>query len=79
LGNKIRERHGLVELKKCADTFKHVRKIKDLPGGKFEATGTSTGVTSDTTTWMIDDLNVVDVLVPAFKNLDDIPQLKPAP
>jgi hypothetical protein len=71
----IRERHDLEDLKECADTFKHLRKVAGSRV-KFTTTGTSTGVTSDTATWMINDFNVVDVLRRAFEKLDDIPELE---
>jgi hypothetical protein len=72
---KIREQYALSDLKFCADTFKHVRKIKDR-GGTFELTASSTSVTSDRATWMINQFDVVDVLQKAFAKLNQLPQLK---
>jgi hypothetical protein len=69
---KIREQYALLDLKFCADTFKHVRKIKDRGAGTFELTASSTGITSDRTTWMINQFDVVDVLQKAFSKLDQI-------
>jgi hypothetical protein len=80
VANQIRQQHFLLDLQFCADTFKHVRKIKDHSGGKFTLTSSSTGVSSDKTTWVIERsnevLNVVDVLEKSFAKLNEIPQLK---
>jgi hypothetical protein len=74
---KIREQYSLSDLKVCAETFKHVRKIKDQRGGAvFTSIASSTGVTSDKATWTINGLDVVDVLQKAFANLDRMPQLR---
>ena len=73
---QIREQHRLLDLKFCAETFKHVRKIKDQRGGAFTSVASSTGITSDRTTWMIRQFDVVDVLRNAFAKLDQLPQLK---
>ena len=72
--NQIREQHNLLDLKYCAETFKHIRKIKDQGGGSFTTTGTSTGITSDRATWMINQFDVVDVNASA--KLDQLSQLR---
>jgi hypothetical protein len=71
-----REQHRLLDLKFCAETLKHVRKIKDQRGGAFTSVASSTGITSDRATWMISQFDVVDVLRNAFAKLDQLPQLK---
>jgi hypothetical protein len=81
VANQIRQQHYLLDLQFCADTFKHVRKIKDHRGGAdFTLTASSTGVSSDRTTWVIkrsnEVLDIVDVLDKAFAKLNEIPQLK---
>jgi len=74
---EIRERHDLTDLQFCADTFKHVRKIKDQRGGaSFSLQATSTGVTSDRATWKIGDFDVVEVLQNAFAKLNQLPELR---
>ena len=73
---QIREQHRFLDLKFCAETLKHVRKIKDQRGGAFTSVASSTGITSDRTTWMIRQFDVVDVLRNAFAKLDQLPQLK---
>ena len=74
---QIREQHHLLDLKYCAETFKHIRKIKDQRGGaSFTTTGTSTNITSDRATWMINQFDVVDVLRNAFAKLDQLSQLR---
>jgi hypothetical protein len=75
VANKVREQYVLEDLALCADTLKHLRKTSGSHA-KFEVTGTSTGVSSDPTTWMIGDRKVVDVLKGAFGKLKDIPELK---
>jgi hypothetical protein len=74
---QIRKQHHLLDLKFCAETIKHVRKIKDQRGGaSFTLTGSSTGITSDRSTWMINGFDVVDVLQKAFAKLDQLSQLR---
>jgi hypothetical protein len=75
LADKLREDHGLEDLEVCADALKHLRKT----GGsrsKFEVTATTTDVSSDTATWTINGLDVVDVLRRAFEKLKNIPEPK---
>ena len=75
--HQIRDQHHLLHLKFCAETFKHIRKIKDRGGGtSFTLTATSTGITSDRATWKINDFDVVDVLQKAFAKLKQLPELK---
>jgi hypothetical protein len=75
--NQIRKHHHLLDLKFCAETFKHIRKIKDQRGGaSFTLTGTSTNITSDRATWMINQFDVVEVLQKAFAKLDQLSQLR---
>ena len=69
----------LSDLKYCAETFKHVRKIKDHPSlaTPFTTIATSTGVSDyDLTTWKIDQYDLVQVLGKAFATLCDLPELK---
>jgi hypothetical protein len=74
---RICQQHDLLDLKFCAEMFKHVRKIEDHRGGaEFTLTASSTGVSSDKTTWTIGQFNLVDVLDKAFTKLNEIPQLK---
>jgi hypothetical protein len=75
---QIREQiKELSDLKYCAETFKHVRKIKDHHGSAFTTIATSTGVASDDqTTWQIDQYDLVNVLQRAFATLGEILELK---
>jgi hypothetical protein len=75
LADDIREEHGLEDLALCADTLKHLRKTGGSRANP-SVTGTSTNVSSDTATWVIDGLNVVDVLRRAFEKLKEHPDLK---
>ena len=73
----IRARYrDLSDLKFCADTFKHVRKIKDQHAGEFTTVATSTGVSSDKATWRINQFDVADVVGKAVAALNQIPELK---
>jgi hypothetical protein len=70
---------SLSDLKHCAETFKHVRKIKDHPklGSPFTTIATATGVSvDDLTTWKIGTHDLVDVLRRAFTTLASFPELK---
>ena len=78
VANKVREQYDLEDLELCADTLKHLRKTSGSRA-KFELTATSSGVSSDPSTWMIGDRKFVDVLRRAFEKLKDIPELKPPP
>jgi len=74
---KIRRLSGLAELKFCAETFKHVRKIKDRSSDEFTTIATSTGVSpEDQGTWRIDAYDPVEVIHKAFATLKEIPELK---
>jgi hypothetical protein len=76
---QIRAKHvALEELKYCAETFKHVRKIKDHPkyGSGFSTIATSTGVADEPTTWQIGQYNIVHVLERAVAVLTNFPELK---
>jgi hypothetical protein len=69
----------LADLKYCAETFKHVRKIKYHPSlaSTFTTIATSTGVSEhDVTTWKIDQHDLVQVLDRAFRTLSAFPELK---
>jgi hypothetical protein len=68
------------ELKFCADTLKHVRKIQDHGGGKFTTVATSTGVDpTDATTWTIGGHDLAKIAHDAFATLSGLPELKPTP
>ncbi len=76
---QIRDKHSILnDLKYCAETFKHVRKIKDHPklGSGFSTLATSTGVSDDPTTWQIGQYDPVDVLCRAVAALSNFPELK---
>jgi hypothetical protein len=67
---KIRNDLGLTELQYCANTFKHVRKLKR---GQSIATASSTSVEpSDQTTWVLDGHDLVKVARDAFAKLSNI-------
>jgi hypothetical protein len=67
----------LLGLKYCAETFKHVRKIKDQKGGGFSTIATSTGVSSeDQTTRRFASHDPGQLLVQAFAALSAFPELK---
>jgi hypothetical protein len=71
---------GVEDLKFCADTLEHVRKIQDQGGGKFTTIATSTGVDpADPTTWKVGGHDLGKVAHDAFATLDNLPELKPAP
>jgi hypothetical protein len=67
----------LLELKYCAETFKHVRKIRiKKRGGGLSTIATPTGVSSeDQTTWRIASHDPVQLLVQAFAALSAFPEL----
>jgi hypothetical protein len=70
---------SLGDLKYCAETFKHVRKIKDHPNlaSRFTTVATSTGVSdNDLNTWKIEQHDLVQVLHKAFAILSVLPELK---
>lgn len=76
--DQTREKN-LADLKFCAETLKHVRKIRDHPNSelKFTTVATSTGISSyDRATWTIGSLDLVDVLQRAFATLATFPELK---
>src|ERR1039457_4243962 len=76
---QIRDKHPFLnDLKYCAETFKHVRKIKDHRnlGSGFSTIATSTGVSEDPTTWQIGHCDPVDVLYRAVAALSGFPELK---
>jgi hypothetical protein len=76
---KIRDKHPVLkDLKYCAETFKHVRKIKDHPKLRpgFSTIATSTGVSDDPTTWQIGQYDPVDVLCRAVAALSNFPELQ---
>jgi len=69
----------LSDLKYCAETFKHVRKIKDHPNltVPFTTIATSTGVADhDVATWKIDQHDLSQVLEKAFAALSGLSELK---
>jgi hypothetical protein len=69
------ELDGFVDLHFCANTLKHVRKIKGR-GDKFELTASSTGVLpDDQSTWSLAEYDLVSVLHKAFATLQAIPEL----
>ena len=68
---------SLLDLKFCAETFKHVRKIPRISSGEISILASSTGFSSgDQTTWKIDELDVVTVLHNAFKTISSFPEFK---
>jgi len=74
---RIRRLSGLAELKYCAETFKHVRKIRDRGSSEFTTIATSTGVSpDDQATWNVDGKDLVKVVHTAFATLKEIPELK---
>jgi hypothetical protein len=73
---KIRDELGFEELYFCANTFKHVRKIKGS-AAKFELQASSTGVSpDDQATWVLDGYDLIEVAHSAFKTLNDLLELK---
>jgi hypothetical protein len=77
LANQMRDRYDLLDLQFCADAFKHVRKITDHRGGaEYTLSASSTGVSSDKNTWVINQFDVADVLEKALAKLNTIPELK---
>ena len=74
---KIRDKHkSLSDLKFCADTLKHVRKIKDQRNAQFTTVATSTSVSyDDRTSWKIDGFDLVQVLQQAYITLNETPEL----
>jgi hypothetical protein len=62
---------GLVDLKDCAETLKHVRKItNDKQDLNFTTVATSTGIlANDKTTWTTGSHDLVDVAQRAFTTL----------
>jgi hypothetical protein len=70
----------LLDLKFCAETFKHVRKIEDSRASGFTSIATSTGVdTSKPATWIIEENgkphDLVRLLHDAFALLRGFPEL----
>jgi hypothetical protein len=79
VANLIRGKYPILgELKHCAETFKHVRKIKDHAklGSGFTTISTSTGVSEEPATWKIGPYDLVDVLSRAAVILSSFPELK---
>jgi hypothetical protein len=74
---RVRDSNPILDdLKYCAETFKHVRKIKDHRG-TFTTIATSTGVSdADLTTWKIDKYYLLHVLQNAIATLRALPELK---
>ncbi len=74
---KIRNQSSaLKDLKFCAETIKHGRKIIDHGGGKFTTIATSTGIDpNDLTTWKIGKHDLVQVAHSAFATLSKITEL----
>ncbi len=69
--NLLRDK-SLADLKFCAETLKHVRKIEDNKkyDRGFELTASSTGVApNDRTTWKVGELDLVEVVHRAFATL----------
>jgi hypothetical protein len=76
---EIRKKHPILDdLKYCAETFKHVRKIKDHSSfsSGFSTIATSTGVSEAPATWQIGSHNLTDVLRRAVAELSSFPELK---
>jgi len=75
----IRQNHKcLLDLKFCAETFKHVRKL-DPPkqAAPFTTTATSTGISAhDQTTWKIESHDPLEVLRQAYATLAAYAELK---
>jgi hypothetical protein len=71
-----RSQPSLRDLKYCAETFKHVRKIPFGSGAAFSITASSTGLSSNPDTWQIGDHDPVAVLHNSFAVLKDFPELK---
>ena len=75
---QIRDKYPILnDLKYCAETFKHVRKIRDHPklDRGFSTIATSTGVSDEPPTWRIGQYNLVDVLKQAVITLSKLPEL----
>jgi hypothetical protein len=67
----------LEDLKYCAETLKHVRKIKDLKGGSFTLQAASTGVSpEDETTWHIAGFDLAKLMREALTELETFPELR---
>jgi hypothetical protein len=67
---------SLEDLKFCAETLKHVRKI-DGGGSSFRTVATSTGISPlNPGSWSVDGLDLIDVLQTAFRTLSTFPELK---
>jgi hypothetical protein len=66
----------LPDLKYCAETFKHVRKIPGWKEVPVSITASSTGLSSNPDTWQIDHHDPVTVLRNSFAVLKDLPELK---
>ena len=65
------------ELKYCAETFKHVRKIRDhrALATPFTTISTSTGVADDSVTWKINSYDLVQVVMRAASEFEKLPEL----
>jgi len=75
---QIREKSPVLnDLKCCAETFKHVRKIKDHRrlGSGFSTIATSAGVSEEPATWKIGQYDLVDVLSRAVAALSSLSEL----
>jgi hypothetical protein len=78
--NTIRNRE-LHDLKFCAESLKHVRKIidSDKRGSQFTTVSTSTGVApNDQVTWRVGSHDLVTVAGRAFETLNAWPELTAA-
>ncbi len=78
--NQVRDSNSILsDLKYFAETFKHVRKIKDHPNlaAPFKTIATSTGISDhDLTTCKIDQHDLPEVLEKAFVTLSGLSELK---
>lgn len=67
---------SLSDVKFCAETFKHVRKIPRGNSAPASITASSTGFTVDQVTWRIDPYDPVEVLHKSFSVVKTLPELQ---
>lgn len=73
--NIRRDTKTLCDLKFCAESLKHVRKIEGR-GKNFSVTGTSTGIdVDDQTTWLINEIDLKKLMQKALAELETFPEL----
>jgi hypothetical protein len=75
--NEIRDKTlHLADLKYCAETLKHVRKIEDR-GRAFSSQDSSTSIApEDKTTWLVGTFDLSNLLREAMAELETFPELQ---